>query len=234
MAGPWTPGGGPGNDESDVNEREEKTMSTPTLQRPRGVTISVHPRTSTRGYWFGAVILVIGLIASLAWGVAGVFRMNERIDGFTRISIPGKATMRIEQTGGQVIYYEGVEVPILNDVAVQVTDPAGRSIPVDPYIGDLRYDAREATGVGRAIATFDATVTGPHMITVRGVPQPLGRVAVGLSVAGILAPIVFGAAAVLLIFGGGGLALMIVTAVRRSRDRQGRRAIPPAPTATWE
>jgi hypothetical protein len=208
-------------------------MSTPTMQRPRGVTISVRPLTSTRGYWFGAVIMAIGLIASLVWGVAGVFRMNERIDRFARISIPGEATMRLEQTGGQVIYYEGVDVPILNDVAVQVTDPAGRSIPVDPYIGDLRYDARDATDVGRAIGTFDATVTGPYMITVRGVSQPLGRVAVGPSVAGILAPTLVGAAALLLLFGGGGLALIILTAVRRSRDRQRAPAIPPAPTATW-
>jgi hypothetical protein len=233
MAGPWTPGGGPGTDESDVNELEEKTMSTPTLQRPRGVTISVRPLTSTRGYWFGGVILVIGLIASLAWGVAGVFRTNERSDGFMRISIPGETTMRIERTGGQVIYYEGVDVPILNDVAVQVTDPAGRSVPVDPYIGDLRYDARDATDVGRAIATFDATMTGPYTITVRGVSQPLGRVAVGPSVAGILAPTLFGAAVVLLIFGGGGLALVIATAVRRSRDRLGTPAIPPAPSTIW-
>lgn len=202
-------------------------MSTPTMQRPRSPSATYRP-TSTRGYWLGAVILTIGLITSGSWGVAGVFRMNDRIARFTRIEIPGEATMRIERTGMQVVYYEGIDVPVLNDVTVGVTDPAGRAVSVDHYGADLRYDAPDAivAHVGRAIATFEATETGRYLITARGIPQPSGRVAVGPSIASIVVPTALGAVAVLLLFGGAGLALIIVTSVRRSRDRQGASVIP--------
>ena len=205
-------------------------MSAPAIQLPLGTAPSAR-RSSAAGHWFRAILIAIGLIVASIWTVAGVFRMNDRINAFTRVSIPGEATMRIDRTGGRVVYYEGIEAPIPREVDLRVTDPSGRAITVGSYGADLRYDVPGATHMGQAIATFDATVTGAYRISVRGVPQPDGQVAVGQSVAGIGSPTVFGATAILLVLAGG-LALVIVTAVRRSRYRRPGALIPPLPAAT--
>lgn len=205
-------------------------MSAPAIQLPLGTAPSA-PRSLAAGHWFRAILIAIGLIVASIWTVASVFRMNDRINAFTRVSIPGEETMRIDRTGGQVVYYEGIEAPILREVDLRVSDPSGRAIIVGSYGTDLRYDVPGATHMGQAIATFDAIVTGAYRILVRGVPQPDGQVAVGQSVAGIGSPTVFGATAILLVLAGG-LALVIVTAVRRSRYRGPGALIPPLPAAT--
>ena len=68
-------------------------MSAPAIQLPLGTAPSAR-RSSAAGHWFRAVLIAIGLIAASSWTVAGVFRMNDRINASTRVPIPGEAVRR--------------------------------------------------------------------------------------------------------------------------------------------
>lgn len=67
-------------------------MSAPAIQLPLGSASA--RRSSAAGHWFRAVFIAIGLIVASSWTVAGVFRVNDRINAFTRGSIPGEAVRR--------------------------------------------------------------------------------------------------------------------------------------------
>ena len=101
-----------------------------------------------------------------------------------------------------------------------MTDPNGDDIAVRSYGFDTRYDLPGSGGtIGHAVGTFQSTVPGPYRIEITGAAPPGTTLAVGDSVVRSVLGYVLAALAVLVGTIGAALALIIVTAIRRSKVR---------------
>lgn len=171
-----------------------------------------HNRSSRSWFWPGIGIAAIGLIVGLAVGITSFQNSQEQVDAFARSSVPGTVTAQVDQPGRQVIYYEGDLDIGLEDLVVDITDAAGVSVAVAPYGSELIYETTGAT-LGRAIATFDANRVGAYEIEVSGIDT--GQVTVGESFARLALPGIFTALAIAGLSLAAGLALWLVSALRR-------------------
>jgi hypothetical protein len=179
------------------------------------------PRTPSRGWiWLGSVIGVLGLATAIVWGVIGVSGYLSRVNDLSRMPVPGQMPLRIAGAGEQFIYYEGRASFPIERLGIEVADPRGQASVLEPYKLDLRYDALGNNGrIGYALATFQATGAGAYRVTAAGTAPAGSRIAIGESVAKNVIPTLVGIIALLLVTVGGGLALIIVTLVRRSSAR---------------
>jgi len=149
-----------------------------TVGRPLRVPASRRP--STLRYWLAAVIAVVGVGAGLTVGLTAYRDSQRQIDTFDGVSIPGTLSVQLDEPGGRVVYYEGVESVRFDDVTIAITDPAGTPVELARYRGEMIYDAPDSTQ-GRALATFDGAEPGAYTVVVSGVDT--GRLVVGDSVA---------------------------------------------------
>jgi hypothetical protein len=182
------------------------------LPQPVRPTAGVPP-ASRAGYW---IAILIALVGGSAWGLTAYGGLQEEIDSFTRVAVPGEAVVRIEEAGGHVIYYEGPGSPTLSELNVRVNAPGGTVVAVGTYGADLRYDAPDH-GVGRAIGTFKASTAGRYEVIVGGIAPRGALVAVGDSIADSKLGSILGALLLVVVAGGAGLVLAVVTSIRRSR-----------------
>ena len=91
----------------------------------------------------------------------------------------------MDEPGQQVVYYEGDESVGIDDLVVGIIDPAGATVAVASYEGELIYETTDLT-LGRAIASFDAAQTGAYAIEVIGVAT--GQITVGQSFSRLALP----------------------------------------------
>jgi hypothetical protein len=61
---------------------------------------------SKKGYWIGGGLIVLGGILAALWLVISFVRLDDQIDGFERVPVPGEQTVRLE-AGKYTVYYEG-------------------------------------------------------------------------------------------------------------------------------
>lgn len=172
----------------------------------------IHDRSSRSWFWPAIGIAVIGLIVGLVIGITSFQDSQQQVDAFARSSVPGTVTMEVDEPGRQVVYYEGDLSVGLEDLVVNVTDAAGTTVAIAPYGSELIYETTDQT-LGRAIATFDAAQIGAYEIEVSGID--IGQVTVGesfarLALPGVLAGLVIAGLSLV-----GGLALWLVSALRR-------------------
>jgi hypothetical protein len=170
-------------------------------------------RTGTLGYWVGAVIMVVGLVAGLVWGW-GSYRAYQRdVEAFPRTALPGEAVVNVDGSAERVLFVEGNGSFSLEQLDINVTGPGEASVPVQEYAGDLRYDAPDGT-VGQAVGSFAATTAGDYRVTGQA-SIPGAHLAIGTDVPTSTIASVVGA---LFLIGGAlivGLIVMVVTAVGR-------------------
>lgn len=152
-----------------------------TVARPR----STRGRRSRSWFWPGIGLAVFGLVVGLFFGVTSYQDSQQEIDSFARVAVPGTLTLQVDEPGQQVVYYEGDQGVGLDNLVVSVADPAGSTVSVAPYRGELIYETTDLT-LGRAIATFDATRVGAYQLEVRGIGA--GAVTVGESFALLALP----------------------------------------------
>jgi len=149
------------------------------------------PPPSTRGrrsrswLWPGIGVAVVGLAAGLVLGITSYQDSQQEIDTFARAALPGTLIVQVDEPGQQVVYHEGDQRVGLDDLVVSVADPAGATVAVAPYEGELIYETTDLT-LGRAIASFDATRIGAYQLEVRGIDT--GQVTVGESFALLALP----------------------------------------------
>lgn len=169
-------------------------------------------RSSRSWFWPGVGVAAIGLILGLAIGIASFLDSQQQVDDFARSSVPGTVTLQLDEPGRQVVYYEGDISVGLEDLVVDITDSAGANVAVAPYGSELIY---ETTGgsLGRAIATFDADRLGAYEVEVSGMDT--GQVTVGESFARLALPGIFAGLAVAGVSLAAGLALWLVSVIRR-------------------
>jgi hypothetical protein len=183
-------------------------MTTPT---PAGAS-PVHgpgtpPEAARPVRWLLAagLVAIVGLLAATAWAAVIVTAALGEPADFTRVAIPGAATLELRRGDTLVVYYEGSctgtssPTPALADLRLRVTAPGGSAVAVRPYAGSQRYD--HAGGTGTAVATFRADAAGTYRITTAGPAG--GALAVGPSVirtavTGLLGPALVAIAVVVL------------------------------------
>lgn len=187
--------------------RTDTKPTTVTSPPPR-----LHDRSSRSGFWPGIGIAAVGLIVGLAIGITSFQDSQQQVDNFARSSVPGTVTAQVDEPGTQVVYYEGDLSVGLEDLVVAITDAAGAEVAVAPYESELIYETTSAT-LGRAIATFDAAQAGAYEIDVSGMGT--GQVAVGESFARLTLPGIFAGLAIAGLSLTAGLALWLVSALRR-------------------
>jgi hypothetical protein len=100
-------------------------------------------RPSTAGYWVAAVVAVLGLTAAFLWGAVGISSIQDRVDGFDRLAVPGATTVSVTDPGTMVVYHEsagevaGYTDPAANGpIAPTRWDPATRTIVTVSYPAD--------------------------------------------------------------------------------------------------
>ena len=103
--------------------------TTPTLERPPRYDVgSAAARPTTRGYWIGGVIALVGFLVAVIWGAFSVVNLYDRVDAFPRTAVTGSVDVRLDAGEDRVIFYEqpvGTQVPSLADLELSVTGPMG-------------------------------------------------------------------------------------------------------------
>ncbi|HEX6919340.1 MAG TPA: hypothetical protein VF314_03830 [Actinomycetes bacterium] len=175
-------------------------------------------RPSTRWYWAAGLVALVGLVAAAALVAAALISLNDHIDGYARTPIPGQVSVTVDEPGTQVIYYEGPS-GATPELYLSVYDPSGAPVTVRQSDASLQYDV--SGRAGQSVAEFEATMTGTYLVDVSDGGAG-GMVAVGDNFADrVIVPII-GAVALVMTAGGAALAMVIVTAVRRSQPRLDR------------
>lgn len=172
-------------------------------------------RPTTAGYWLAVAIVIAGLVAGLTWGLTAYRGYQNDIDRFARVPATG-GPITLTQAGERTIYYESAASGAGAHPNIAITGPNGSAVRVEPFEGDLRYDAPDGS-VGVALGTFRAELPGVYDVITAGSIHGDTRIAVGTGVPTSTIASVVGA---LFVIGATflvGLALVISTAVRRSR-----------------
>ena len=175
---------------------------------------------SRAGYLIGGGLVVAGVIGAVLWFATSLMSLGDEVDNFQRVPVPGKTTMKLEPHK-YVVYYEGLTADeVVPPVEITITDTkTGTPLAITPYGGSLTYTVSNHKGSALG------TVTPPHdgvyaVRTDSNVRASGANVALGCSLTwpilrGILGTFVIGG-----LLAGSGVALLIITAVRRSRARR--------------
>ena len=172
-------------------------------------------RPTTAGYWLAGAIVIAGLAAGLAWGLTAYRGYQDDIDRFARVPATG-GDITLTQAGERTMYYERAASGAGAHPSIAITGPNGSPVRVQPFQGNLRYDAPDGS-IGAAIGTFRAEVAGVYDVIAAGSVDGHARIAIGTGVPTSTIASVVGA---LFVIGATflvGLAVIISTAVRRSR-----------------
>lgn len=193
--------------------------------------MSTQPKSPSRaGYWIGAAIALIGLVAGAAVIASSISSLTRDLGQFERIEVPGKRTLALP-AGEHVLYFESRQgEPLAGSIAVRVSDAATlRPVALQPYGTSFTYNS--AGRSGRAVHTFTTGAAGRYRIAASGAPGAGLSVAVGPPLGGTLVSRIFGAfGGVALLLGGllvGG-SIALVTGLRRRRARGPAGASPAA------
>jgi hypothetical protein len=172
-------------------------------------------RPTTAGYWLAVAVLIGGLAAGLTWGLISYRGYQDDIDRFARVPATG-GQVTLTQSGERTIYYEGFAASAGAHPKIAINAPNGSPVRVQPFEGDLRYDAPDGF-VGVAIGTFRAELPGIYDVITAETIDGDTRIAIGTGVPTSAIASVVGAFFVIGATFLVGLAVIIFTAVRRSR-----------------
>ena len=186
-------------------------------------------RPSTAWFWFAGVIAVVGVVTGVAmgWHTYGV--LQARLDELPRSEVPGQVLVDVTAPQGMTVFYEDPAAPggfvvewrrfgtAGGPVDLHVADPSGEAVPVQAYVGELRFDVGDRVAV--ASATFEATAPGTYTVTVDGTVPAGARVSVGQVVDDGLLARATGAVGVLVGSLAVAAAVVVVVGVMRARTR---------------
>ncbi len=168
---------------------------------------------SVSWYW-PAGLLVAGFVAAAVWVVGAVIGLSDHVDQFPRTDVPGEISAPIGSPDTYYVYYEGATDTTLDRLGVTVIDPTGEPVTVRPVDGGVLYDSVDRT-VGRAVGEFQASTTGTYSLAATG-DSDGATIALGDDLTDDVLPPMIGAGLLFVVTTIGGIALAIVTGVRRS------------------
>ena len=149
--------------EGELGRREPGSRSRPACAYrvsgplPRGAHAGVK---STKGYWIGGGLIVLGAVLAALWFVISFVRLDDQIDGFERVPVPGEQTVRLEARK-YIVYYEGFPTP--EELTIADAE-SGDDLEIEPYDGSLDVLVRRAgrVGPGHGDAAARRRLRGDH------------------------------------------------------------------------
>jgi hypothetical protein len=170
---------------------------------------------------------VVLFLAGVAWLVYGFVSLSSKVDGFSRVPLPGGGAVTLDHSGGYVVYYEGAgattgQIPGFIVHIAPAAPPAA--------VGSLRsYGASVTYSIGahqgRAVLTLEVVHPGRFLV------EPSGATAVaagsdlafGSSIAGGIVGTVVLSIGLIFLGIAGAIALFIIrlTRTRRARAQAG-------------
>jgi hypothetical protein len=176
-------------------------------------------RASRVGYRAAGLVVLMGLVAAVGWGWAGLSGMLGQVEAFARTDVPGEGVLTVQEPVDLTVFYEapGIdqEQAELPPLTLYVFDPDGAPVTVSGYGSELTYHVGEYTG--RAVATFSAASPGDYRVLIEGDAPPEATLAVGESFGGSLGALI-GAGVLLFVTLGVAVALVAITASRRRKS----------------
>ena len=172
---------------------------------------------SRAGYWLGGALVAAGVLGAVVWLVVSFLAIDDKVGDFQRVPVPGEETVGLE-TRKYVIYYESSTADeFVPAFSIDIVDAAtGAPTPIAGYGGTLTYSY--SGHEGSAVATVTPPTAGDYLVRTDGDPGVgTANVALGESLAGPLLRTILGAFGIGAVLGLSGVALIGVTAVRRSR-----------------
>lgn len=149
---------------------------------------------ASRGYWVAAAIVVVGVVAAVVWGVAGVLAVERQVADFHRFTRGPEQVVAL-QPGEYVVYGEmrggpaGSEVlsydwsarrrrpPVFGEPTnqtLEVVGPSGETVAVNSYGAALTYEV--AGRHGRAAGVFRAEQAGEYrLVAATSEPEQIGQ-----------------------------------------------------------
>jgi hypothetical protein len=176
------------------------------------------------GYVIGALLIIVGIVGGIAWGVVNGLAFTDAIDDFEREPVGQEVgTMELE-AGEMVVYGErggggdnGITA-VLGNVRMRPADEGADELELERYEAEFSYDI--GNRAGRAQFTVDIPEDGEYQIRADGITGGATTVAVGPSVAGKLVSAIVGGLAIAGIGVVVGIIFLIVTGSRRRKFRQ--------------
>lgn len=170
------------------------------------------------GKWVGAAIIVAAVAGAVAWFVLGFARFGDAVDDLERVAVPGTAFVGLSE-GRKAIYYEGpggedADIPPLQVSVIPVG--GGGALTIEDHSGKVTYSV--SGHAGRSFAGMSVPSDGQYAVSVEAPSGAPGnaQIAIGRGLGRRLLVTLLGAFAILLAGVGGGVALIVITARRRS------------------
>jgi len=163
-------------------------------------------------------LIAVGVVGAVLWFVLSLVNLGNEVDDFQRVPVPGEGNVQLEARK-YVIYYEGPNADeVVPQFEIAITDTeAGRPLAIETYGSSLTYSFGES---GSAQATVTPSRAGTYAVRTSGAQgTSAAQVAFGRSIAGPLLRSILGAFAIGGLLTGAGIALLVVTIVRRRRAR---------------
>ncbi|CAN5891154.1 hypothetical protein BH23ACT2_BH23ACT2_02380 [soil metagenome] len=196
-------------------------------------SVAIAPKRSGKGFWVGGVLLVVAVVVVVGGIAFGVKQIDDVVGGLARVPVSTGGTVELDR-GTHRVFLEGPGADEgFGGVPFTVVGPDGTDLRLqtDPVSETYSYEGRD----GRKLGRIEVTSPGTHEV-VTGGSGLLGASGENLAfgrrgpVGAGLVPILGG------VFGGGalgvaGVVVLIVTGVRRGRQR--RMEVAGYAAATW-
>jgi hypothetical protein len=63
-------------------------------------------RASRVGYWAAGLVVLMGLVAAVGWGWAGLSGMLGQVEAFARTDVPGEGVLTVQEPVDLTVFYE--------------------------------------------------------------------------------------------------------------------------------
>jgi hypothetical protein len=177
------------------------------------------PKVRPGRIWYLAALAVF--IGGVIWVVVGAISVNNQVNAFPRVALPGGGAVTLNHSGGYVIYYEGPgaqsgQIPSFN-VRIVAAAPPARVGSLKSYSGSVTYSF--GSRQGRAVLNFQVAHPGRFLVEPSGAPGSGSDLAFGSSILGGLLTAILPAIGLILLGIAAWVVLLIVRIVRTRRAR---------------
>jgi len=170
------------------------------------------------GYWIGGGLIVAAIAGAILFGVVSGANLLSTVDDFERVAAGERRTVNLDDRK-YIIYREGNSAEFAAQLPVEIIDAeSGEAVDIGGYSTSLTYDFGDHNG--SAQGTLTPPRAGSYRVRVSADPQsPDAGIALGESISTPLLRTILGTLAIGGVLGIAGIALIIVTGIRRSRAR---------------